>query len=179
MLLSPNLEEIAQQSEPYIREYRSIFDRHSVPFGSPKNFSNFIQKLREDANFARDFWALTDFIRSREKGYLTNDESFTLIVISAAGPDLSMWGDEINNLLRDCAVLLARRNGLSTEGNYGQSRLAPLDLPFTLDATAQEYVSLGDASFSVPVADMYAQQPNQRRNFAIVGSLLFITVAAI
>jgi TonB family protein len=180
MMLSPNLEEIAQQSEPDIRDYRSIFDRHSVPFGSPKNFSNFIQRLRDDANFARDFWTLTDFIRSREKGYLTNDESFTLIVISAAGPDLSMWGDEINNLLRDCAVLLARRNeSFSTEGNYGQSRLAPLDLPFTRDATIQEYAPLGDTSFSVPVAHMCAQQPNQRRNFAIVGFLLFITVASV
>jgi TonB family protein len=180
MILSPNLEEIAQQSEPDVQEYRSIFDRHSVPFGSPKNFSNFIQKLRDDANFARDFWTLTDFIRSREKGCLTNDEAFTLIVISAAGPDLSMWGDELNNLLGDCAVLLARRNeGHSTEGKYGQSCLTPLDFSFTLDATAQDDASLGDASSSVPVAHMYAQQPNQRRNFAIVGSLLFITVASV
>src|SRR6202022_3061972 len=104
MILSPNLEEIAYQSEPDIREYRSIFDRHFVPFGSPKNFSNFLQKLREDANFARDFWALTGFIRLREKGFLTNDEFFTLIVVSVAGPNLSPWGDEINNLLRDCDV---------------------------------------------------------------------------
>jgi TonB family protein len=88
-----------------------------------------------------------------------------------------MGGDEISNLLRNCAALLARRNeGVSTECDYAQSRLAPVDLPFELDATSQEDAPLGDSSFSAP---QMAQQPDQRRNFAIVGFLLFITVASV
>ena len=181
MILSPNLEEIAYQSEPDVRDYRSIFDRYSIPFGSPKNFSNFLQKLREDANFARDFWALTGFIRLREKGYLTNDEFFTLIVISVAGPNLSPWGDEINNLLKDCDALLASNyEDLSIECDWGQVPRAPLGPAFTRDVIDQQYYStMGDGSFSVPVAQIYARRPNQRRNFATVGAVLSMAVVSL
>jgi outer membrane biosynthesis protein TonB len=107
MILPSNLEEIAHQSEPDIREYKHVLERHSIRFGSPDSFSGFVQKLGGDAEFAKDFWALTYAIQFREKGYLTHEDLFTLLVVSVAGPNLATSYEQMSGLLDKFDHMLA------------------------------------------------------------------------
>jgi hypothetical protein len=135
MVLSSNLEEIAHQSESDIRQYEAVFDRHLVSVGSPNNFHNFLYRLAEDAEFAADFWTLTLSIQLREKGHLTHDELFTLLVISVAGPNFSTSYDQMNGLLRKFdLVLTAHNRTIPAELKSRYVYLAP-DAPITPNAT--------------------------------------------
>jgi TonB family protein len=107
MTLSPNMQEVALQAEPDVREFRQLFDVYSVASGSAKDLSSFVRQLRDDPDFAIDFWELTRSLRLKEKGYLTDEELFTLIVIAAAGPDFSPSKAQIADLLSELHNLLA------------------------------------------------------------------------
>jgi TonB family protein len=107
MILSPNMQEVALQAEPDVREFRQLFDVYSVASGSAKDLSSFVRQLRDDPDFAIDFWGLTRSLRLKEKGYLTDEELFTLIVIAAAGPDFSPSNAQIADLLSELHNLLA------------------------------------------------------------------------
>jgi TonB family protein len=107
MILSPNMQEVALQAEPDVREFRQLFDVYSVASGSARDLSSFVRQLRDDSDFAIDFWELTRSLRLKEKGYLTDEELFTLIVIAAAGPDFSPSNAQIADLLSELQNLLA------------------------------------------------------------------------
>jgi hypothetical protein len=135
MVLSSNLEEIAHQSESDIREYKAIFDRHLVSVGSPNNFDDFLHRLAEDAEFAADFWALTLSIQVREKGHLTHDELFTLLVISVAGPNFSASHHHMKELLRKFALVLAAHNEILPIEDKSRYVYLKTDAPITPNAT--------------------------------------------
>ncbi len=101
------MQEVALQAEPDVREFRQLFDVYSVASGSAKDLSSFVRQLRDDRDFAIDFWELTRSLRLKEKGYLTDEELFTIIVIAAAGPDFSSSKAQIADLLRELHKLLA------------------------------------------------------------------------
>jgi hypothetical protein len=175
MVLSSNLEEIAHQSESDIREYKAIFDRHLVSVGSPNNFNDFLHRLAEDAEFAADFWALTLSIQVREKGHLTHDELFTLLVISVAGPNFSTSHDQMNGLLGKFGLVLAAHNEiLPAEGKSRYVYLKP-DAPITPNAT-----DLKSESGKLPswrsTAKIYAM-PRQPHQIAVSLILLSMGIA--
>ncbi|WP_348269143.1 energy transducer TonB [Edaphobacter paludis] len=111
MELCPNLQEIACQSDPDVREYRFLFDRHSISYGTPQNLSAFIRELKENTNFAADFWQHTAFVQMKEKGNLSQCELLTLLVISVAGTEVSTADSQIGDLVTEFdAILLAHKN---------------------------------------------------------------------
>jgi hypothetical protein len=172
MVLSSNLEEIAQQSESDIRQYKAVFDQHLVSVGSPNNFHNFLHRLAEDVEFAADFWALTLSIQLREKGHLTHDELFTLLVISVAGPDFSTSDDQMNGLLRKLDLALAAHNKiLPAEVKSRYVYLTP-DAPITRNATDLTFESGKQPSWR-STATIYAMPRKQHR---IVISLLLLSM---
>jgi hypothetical protein len=135
MVLLSNLEEIAQQSESDIRQYKAVFDQHLVSVGSPNNFHDFLHRLAEDVEFAADFWALTLSIQLREKGHLTHDELFTLLIISVTGPGFSPSDDQMSGLFRKLELALEAHNKiLPAELKSRYVYLAP-DAPITPNAT--------------------------------------------
>src|SRR5882757_2406852 len=147
MILSPNMHEIALQSDADVREFRYIFDLHYVPFGSSKNLAGFLRELRENSDFAMDIWALIRSIRLKEKGYLTHQELFTLIVIAVAGPDFSISNSHINDLLEEFDNLLAsRREDVSTGRKLRQDPFPPTAFPHTPERTDHKGRSVGNQS---------------------------------
>jgi hypothetical protein len=173
MVLSPNTQEIALQSEYDIREFRNIFGRHGVIFGSPNNLSGFVRKLREDSNFAVDFWIVTRAIHLREKGYLTHEELFTLVVIAAAGPDLSSSNRKIKELLSEFHILLATRGeNLHTEGRTKSDPLPSAVFPLGDHKVVRNDGTVDSRSNSVSTAQIY-----KGRNVALIIVLLSVTIA--
>jgi TonB family protein len=177
MVFSPNMQEIALQSEDDIREFRHIFGFHCVTFGSPNNFSGFLRKLREDSRFAVDFWVLTRAIRVREKGYITHEELFTLIVIAVAGPDLSSSNGSVTELLSEFNILLATRGeNLRTERETRSAPLPSAVFPIKDDREAKKERTTDSRSNTAPTPPPHAQLP-KRRNVALVVVFLSVTIA--
>lgn len=178
-MFSPNMHEIALQSEDDIQEFRHIFGFHCVTFGSPNHFSGFLRKLREDSRFAVDFWVLTRAIRVREKGYITHEELFTLIVIAVAGPDLSSPNGSVKELLSEFNILLATRGeNLHAEPATRSAPLPSAVFPIKDDREAKKETTTASRSNTVPTPRLYAQLP-RRRNVALGVVFLSVTIACV
>jgi hypothetical protein len=179
MVFSPNMQEIALQSEDDIREFRHIFGFHRVTFGSPNNLTGFLRKLREDSKFAADFWVLTRAIRLREKGYITHEELFTLIVIAVTGPDLSSSDGRVKELLNEFNILLATRGqNLHTEREMRSAPLPSAVFPIEDDRQGKKERPIESRSSTAPTQRLYPQMP-KRRNVALVVVFLSVTIASV
>jgi TonB family protein len=96
-----------------VRKFRSICDRHGVPFGSHKYLHGFIHTLAENKHFATEFWAFTGKLSSRDEGQLSDEHMLAVIVEGIAGddvPDAPDAVDELKSVANQLASLLAGAN---------------------------------------------------------------------
>jgi TonB family protein len=96
-----------EQFDVYIKKFRSLFDMHTIQFGSPEDFPGFMTKLVQDRHFAMDFWALTGTLSRREGGELSVEQVLAVIVHGVTGGDIPADDDGHKTLVDELATLLA------------------------------------------------------------------------
>src|SRR5216683_4243342 len=124
-----NTQEKTDRFDIDVKKFRSICDMHGVGFGSPEDFSCFMQKLAEDRRYAMDFWAVTGTLSSREGGQLSDEQMLAIIVRGVAGldlPDIPDADSNLKKLVGDLASLLA---GVDLHSPTGQGGVAAGVLP--------------------------------------------------
>jgi TonB family protein len=113
MSTSANILTTPQLFDLHVRKFRSICDRHGVPFGSHKYLHGFIHTLAENKHFATEFWAFTGKLSSRDEGQLSDEHMLAVIVEGIAGddvPDAPDAVDELKSVANQLASLLAGAN---------------------------------------------------------------------
>jgi len=95
------------ESDPYIKKFRSLFEMHHVGFGTPEDFSGFMQKLAQNRHFAMDFWALTGSLSKREGGELSVEQMLDVIGEAVIGGEIPVHDDGIRTLAEELSALLS------------------------------------------------------------------------
>ena len=127
-----------EQFDLYVKKFRSLFDMHTIQFGSPEDFPGFMTKLVQDRHFAMDFWALTGTLGRREGGELSVEQMLAVIVDGVTGGDIPADDDGHKTLVDELASLLAgvdlygpSRQSDSDGESDGESDLPPPVSPIT------------------------------------------------
>ncbi|MBS1823558.1 MAG: energy transducer TonB [Acidobacteria bacterium] len=74
-----------EQRGQAVKRFRSLFDMHSIAFGSPENLGGVLLGLHEDRHFAMDFWSLVNALSSQESDAPSEAELLETVIESATG----------------------------------------------------------------------------------------------
>ncbi|GAC1424358.1 MAG: hypothetical protein NVSMB62_21220 [Acidobacteriaceae bacterium] len=98
-VLSTN-EEIASRFAPYLGELHELFGLHGVPFGSPGDLPQLVERLDSGGFFAEDVSSILRSIILREGGSVPQTELLEVVALAAAGPNLDPTNPEVQPAFR-------------------------------------------------------------------------------